>query len=125
MSTCSIKHDSEYKLIYRNIESPISIKHDSEYKLIYRNIESPIRLSRLRWYTIGQDLSLAFLNVMNPSRKIKTLQDAKRSALYSSETYGDEYGKRAERANVIKFILAIFGIRTNKKVQELRETNTM
>ena len=63
--------------------------------------------------------------VMNPSRKIKTLQDAKRSELYSSETYGDEYGKRAERANVIKFILAIFGIRTNKKVRERRETNTM
>ena len=63
--------------------------------------------------------------VMNPSRKIKTLQDAKRSELYSSETYGDEYGKLAERANVIKFILAIFGIRTNKKVRERRETNTM
>ena len=38
---------------------------------------------------------------------------------------GDEYGKRAERVNVIKFILAIFGIRTNKKVRERRETNTM
>ena len=68
---------------------------------------------------------LPVAGVMNPSRKIKTLQDAKRSELYSSETYGDEYGKRAERVNVIKFILAIFGIRTNKKVRERRETNTM
>ena len=63
--------------------------------------------------------------MMNASKKIKTLQDAKRSELYSSETYGNEYGVRAERANVIKFILAIFGTRTNKKVRERREINTM
>ena len=63
--------------------------------------------------------------VMNASKKIKTLQDAKRSEMYSSETYGNEYGVRAERANVIKFILAIFGTRTNKKVRERREINTM
>ena len=62
---------------------------------------------------------------MNPSGKIKTLQDAEPSELYSSENYGDEYGKQAERANVMKFILASFGIRTNKKVRERRETNTM
>ena len=62
---------------------------------------------------------------MNQSGKIKTLQDAKRSDLYSSETYGDEYGKRAERANVIKLILAIFGIRTNQMARERREINTM
>ena len=63
--------------------------------------------------------------MMNPSGKIKTLQDSEQSELYSSENYGDEYRKRAERANVIKFILASFGIRTNKKVRERRETNTM
>jgi hypothetical protein len=45
-----------------------------------------------------------------------TWQDAKRNDLYSSETYCDEYGRRAKRANVINFILAVFGIRMNKKV---------
>jgi hypothetical protein len=63
--------------------------------------------------------------VMNQSGRIKTLQDAKRSDLHSSETFSDEYGKRAERANVIKFILAVFGVRMNKKVRERREINTI
>jgi hypothetical protein len=45
---------------------------------------------------------------MNLLGKVKRLQDAIGSEQYSSELYGDEYGKRAERANVIKFIFSFF-----------------
>ena len=71
------------------------------------------------------DRSPGVIPVLGGEETVMNLQDAKRSELYSNETYGDEYGKRAEGANVIKFILAIFGNRTNKKVREQRETNTM